>query len=99
MTYAHALVIRGPRELYDALHAEFRKYPAEELVLHVARPAPEGTEVVEVWTSGEALEAWMAANAGPAMGAVAAAGWTLPEIAPVPFDPAGLVVPSAGLDS
>jgi hypothetical protein len=99
MPYAHAFVLAGPRGLYDALHAEFRRYPTAEMVLHVARRVPEGTEVVEVWTSAEALGSWMAANAGPAIGAVAAAGWTVPDIAPVPFDPAGLIVPAAGIDS
>lgn len=99
MPYAHVFVIPGPRALYDALHAEFRRYPTEEMVLHVARPVPEGTEVVEVWTSGEALGSWMAVNAGPAMGAVAAAGWTLPHVVPAPFDPLGLIVPAAGIDA
>ena len=33
---------------------------------------------------------------GPAMERVAAAGWTLPEVTPEPFDPAGLIMPAAG---
>ena len=99
MPYAHAFVVPGPRGLYDALHTEFRRYPTFEMVLHLARPVPEGTEVVEVWTSAEALGSWMAAHAGPAIGAVAAAGWTVPDIAPTPFDLAGLVVPAAGVDA
>ena len=99
MPYAHAFVVPGTRGLYDALHAEFRRYPTAEMVLHLARPVPEGTEVVEVWTSAEALGSWTAAHAGPAMGAVAAAGWTVPDIAPTPFDLAGLIIPAAGIDA
>ena len=99
MPYAHAFVVPEPRALYDALHTEFRRYPTPEMILHLARPVPGGTEVVEVWTSAEALRSWMVANAGPAMNAVAAAGWTVPDIAPVPFDLAGLIVPAAGIDA
>jgi len=97
MTFAHAFDIPGPPELYDALHREFCKYPTDELILHVARPTEGGTQVVEVWTSQAAMGAWMRANAGQAFAAVAAAGWTVPEIAPVPFEARGVVVPSAGL--
>ena len=99
MAYAHVFDIPGPPGLYDAMHAEFVKCPTDGMVLHVARPTAEGTQVVEVWTSAEAFEAWAGANIGPAIGAVAAAGWTVPEIAPTPFDPAGLVVPAAGIAS
>jgi hypothetical protein len=96
MTYAHVFEIPGPPELYDALHAEFLKYPAEEMILHLARSTDDGTQVVEVWTSESALGAWMAANGGPAIGAVVAAGWSPPEVTPVPFELRGAVVPSAG---
>jgi len=54
-------------------------------------------QVVEVWTSAEAFEQWMAACGGPALGALAAAGWTVPEVAPTQFAPAGLIVPTAGI--
>jgi hypothetical protein len=97
VTYALVFDIPGPPELYHALHAEFSKYPTDGLLVHVARPTAQGIQVTEVWVSEEAQRSWMAANAGPAVGAVAAAGWTLPELVPVPFDPAGLLVPTAGI--
>ena len=40
MPYVHAFVVPEPRALYDALHAEFRRYPTPEMVLHLARPVP-----------------------------------------------------------
>ena len=97
MTYALVFDLRAPHELYDALHAEFLKRPTDGMVLHVARPTPDGVQVVEVWESEEAYGAWAAAHAGPAMAALAAAGWTLPQVEPAPFDPAGLVVPAADI--
>ena len=99
MTYAHVFDITGPPELYDAMHAEFMKYPTDGMLLHVARPTDGGVQVVEVWTSAEAFGAWAAANMGPAIGAVTAAGWTVPQIAPTTFDPVGLIVPAAGIES
>jgi hypothetical protein len=84
-------------ELYKAAHAEFAKYPTDELLVHIARPTGEGVQVVEVWTSQEAFGAWMAASAGPVFGALAAAGWTLPDVTPTPFEPAGLIMPTAGI--
>ena len=97
MTYAIVFDLPAPRGLYDALHAEFLKCPTDGLLLHLARPTAEGVQVVEVWESENAFRSWMGAYAGAAMGAVAAAGWTLPEVAPAPFEPAGLIVPAAAL--
>jgi hypothetical protein len=97
MAYGVAIDIPGPPELYHAMHAEFLKYPAEEMVLHVARPSAEVTQVIEVWTSEEAQLSWMAANVGPVIGAVTAAGWTVPELVPASFEPAGLIVTAAGV--
>ena len=84
-------------DLYKAAHAEFARYPTDEMLLHIARPTDEGVQVVEVWTSAEAYQSWTAESAGPVFGALAAAGWTLPEVTPVPFEAAGLIVPSAGI--
>ena len=95
MTYAIVFDIPGPVELYRAAHAQFLEYPTDGMLLHVARPTGEGVQVVEVWTSAEAFQGWMATYAGPAMGALAAAGWDVPPIAPTPFDPAGVIVPAA----
>ena len=95
MTYAIVFDIPGPVELYRAAHTQFLEYPTGGLVLHVARATGDGVQVVEVWTSAEALQDWMAAYAGPAMAALAAAGWDLPPLAPAPFDPVGMIVPAA----
>ena len=97
MTYALVFDIPGPLELYQAAHAEFLKYPTDDLLLHLARPTEGGVQIVELWTSAEAFGTWMATSGGPALGAVASAGWTLPEVTPAPFDPAGLVLPAAGI--
>ena len=99
MTYAHVFDIPGPPELYDAMHAEFLKYPTDGLLLHLARSTGDGVQVVEVWTSPEAFREWAGANMGPAIGAVVAAGWSVPEVVPAPFDPLGLIVPAADLVS
>ncbi len=97
MTYAFVLDIPGPIELYRTAHAEFLKYPTDDLLLHLARPTEGGVQIVELWTSAEAFGTWMATSAGSAMNAVAAAGWTFPELTPEPFDPAGLIMPAAGI--
>jgi hypothetical protein len=97
MTYALVFDLPGPSELYRAAHAEFAKFPADEMVLHVARPTGDGVQVVEVWTSAEAFQEWMSVAAGPVFGALAAAGWSMPEVRPTSFGPAGLIVRSAGI--
>lgn len=97
MTFAFVLDIPGPLELYRAAHAEFLKYPTDDLLLHVARPVDGGVQVVELWTSAEAFQQWMAECGGPVTAAVAAAGWTLPEVVPVPFEATGLIMPTAGI--
>ena len=42
MTYAFVLDIPGPIELYRTAHAEFLKYPTDDLLLHLARPTEGG---------------------------------------------------------
>ena len=97
MTYAFTIDMPVSLELYRTAHAELRKFPTDEMLLHLARPTDGGVQIVEVWTSAEAFESWMATSIGAAIGALAAAGWTLPEVTPAPFDPAGLVLPAAGI--
>jgi len=97
VTYAFTIDMPGSLELYRTAHAELRKFPTDDLLLHLARPTDGGVQIVEVWTSAEAFESWMTTSGGPAIGALAAAGWTLPEVTPAPFDPAGLVLPAAGI--
>jgi len=97
VTYAFVFDLPGPLELYQAAHTEFNKYPSDDLLVHIGRPTGDGVQVVEVWTSEEAFLGWMGTDGVAALGALAAAGWTLPEAAPTPFDPAGLVLPTAGI--
>ena len=54
-------------------------------------------QIVEVWTSEEAFGKWMGECIGAVAGALAAAGWALPEVAPRPFEAAGLIMPMAGI--
>ena len=84
-------------EFYRAAHAEFGKHPTDEMLLHLARPTDQGVQVVEVWTSAEAFDSWMAEIAGEVVGALTAAGWTVPQVVPTPFDPAGLIMTGAKL--
>jgi len=97
MTYCLVLDIPGSLELYKAAHAEFSRYPTDAMLVHVARPTDGGVQVVEVWTSEEACGEWMGTCIGPVASALATAGWTLPEVTPVPFEAAGLIVPAAGI--
>jgi hypothetical protein len=46
-----------------------------------------------VWQSREDYERWTGEHLGPVMGALAAAGWTLPEPLITEFTPLGIVVP------
>jgi hypothetical protein len=95
MAYGVLIDMAASRELYDAAHAEFSKYPAEAMILHVARPTENGHQIVEVWQSKEDYERWTGTHVGPVMGALAAAGWTLPEPVITEFTPLGIVVPRA----
>jgi hypothetical protein len=97
VTYAFTIDMPVSLELYRTAHAELRKFPTDEMLLHLARPTDGGVQIVEVWTSAEAFESWMATSVGAAIGAVEAAGMAFPEVKPVPFDPAGLIVPTAGI--
>ena len=95
MTYGVLIDIGASKEFYDAAHAEFSKYPAEAMILHVARSTANGHQVIEVWQSKEDYERWTREHVGPVMGALAAAGWTLPEPVITEFTPLGIVVPGA----
>ena len=94
MTFCGAYDLSG-RELYDAAHAELSQHPTGAMLLHLARPTGDGVQVTEVWTSAEAFQDWMTTVGGPTLGKLAAAGWELPEVSPIPFEPAGLIMPAA----
>jgi hypothetical protein len=95
MSYGVVIDLPASAEFYDASHAEFAKYPAEALVLHVARPTATGVQIIEVWRSREDYERWSGEHVGPVMAGLAAAGWDLPEPVITEFEPRGLVVPRA----
>jgi hypothetical protein len=97
VTYAFVFDMPGPLELYWAAHAEFAKFPTDELLLHVARPTGDGVQVLEVWTSEEAFQVWMGISGPAVVGALAGSGWTLPQVTPASFEPAGLIMPTAGI--
>ena len=98
MAYGVLIDIAASKEFYDAAHAEFSKYPAEAMILHVARPTENGHQVVEVWQSKEDYEGWTGEHVAPVMGALAAAGWSLPEPVITEFTPLGVVVPRAEIN-
>jgi hypothetical protein len=95
MPYGVALDVAAPVELYDALHAEFLKYPADGLVLHVGRRTADGFQVLEVWESKEVYEAWTGRYVGPVMAALAAAGWSPPRPVVTEFEVRGIQIPQA----
>ena len=98
MTYAVVFDVPGSLELYQAAHTEFNKYPTDDLLVHIGRPTGDGVQVVEVWTSEEAFH-------GLGLAPAVSQRWvrsppqdrTLPEVTPTPFDPAGMVLPTASI--
>ncbi len=97
--YAFTIDMPGPLELYRTAHDEFVKFPTDDLLLHIARPTGDGVQITEVCTSAEAFDSWMATSVGAAIGAITAAGMAFPEVKPVPFDPAGLILTGAEVTS
>jgi hypothetical protein len=95
VTYAFTLDMPGSLELYRTAHAAFAEYPTKEMLLHIARSTDDGVQITEVWTSAEAFDSWMATSVGAAIAAVTAAGMVFPEVKPVPFEPAGLIMTGA----
>lgn len=95
MAYGVVIDVAADRDFYEAAHAEFAKYPAEGMILHVVRPTADGHQIVEVWRSKEDHDRWTGEHVGAVMGALAAAGWALPEPVVTEFEPIGLVVPGA----
>jgi hypothetical protein len=97
MSYGVVFDIAATDEFYEASHAEFRKCATDAMLLHVARRTDTGYQVVEVWRSKEEHDRWTAEHVGRVLGALAAAGWTLPEPVVTEFEPRGLIVTGAGI--
>jgi hypothetical protein len=97
VTFSLVLDIPSSVEHYKAAHAEFSKHPTDDMLLHIARPTSEGVQIIEVWTAEEACGKWMEQCVGPVTAALAAAGLTLPQVAPTRFEAAGLIMPTAGI--
>lgn len=59
MPYAVIVTMSAPVETYDVLHAELKKVTVGDvrgLLVHIARRAPEGFQLIEVWESKEDLD-------------------------------------------
>ena len=62
MTYAFAIDMPGSLELYRTAHAEFNKYPTDELLVHLARPTDGGVQIVECGRPRRRSRSWMATS-------------------------------------
>jgi hypothetical protein len=87
-----ALFPEGTRAQYDALARELARAPVPpERLVFAAGPVEGGWQVVQVWTSREALDAFNAAHLLPALAATGAAAFPLPPRV-TDFEPVDLSV-------
>jgi hypothetical protein len=93
MSYGVVYTVPAPIEMYDAVHTETMKHPADGLVMHLARKVDGGFQVIEVWESKEQHDRFSAEVVGPIVVRLAGADAAGP--APEEFDVHTLVVPSA----
>jgi hypothetical protein len=93
MSYGVMYTVPAPIEMYDAVHAETMKHPADGLTMHLARKVDGGFQVIEVWESKEQHDRFNAEVVGPIVVRLAGADAAGP--APEEFDVHTLVVPSA----
>ena len=89
-----ALFPQGTRVQYDALARRLAAAPVPpERLLFAAGPVEGGWQVVQVWTSREALDAFNAAHLLPALAALGPAGFPLPpqvtDVEPVDLSVSG----------
>lgn len=101
MPYAVIVTMSAPLETYDVLHAELKKVAVEDikgLLVHIARPAPEGFQLIEVWESKEDLDhynqelVWpLSARLFPDQSAAAQ------QMVVEEFEVRGLVIPRGGI--
>ena len=94
MSYGVVFTVAAPIEVYDVLHAELDRFPADGLVLHFGQPVDGGFKVTEIWESKEHLDRYNAEVLGPAIGRLAA-GRPLPPPAVETFDVRGIRIPAA----
>jgi quinol monooxygenase YgiN len=97
MTYGVIVRVPAPIEAYDASHAAIveavgdREIPG--FILHTARAADDGFEVIEVWESKDHYDAFTRDVVGPAM-AAAGLGDVGPPPAPTEFEPRAVMAVS-----
>jgi hypothetical protein len=98
MTYGVITRIPAPIEAYDALRVEMEKVlgslEPDGLVLHVARAADGGFELVEVWDSKQHSDTFNNDAVRPALvrlGVGMSADGPVPEI--LEFDPSRIIIP------
>jgi hypothetical protein len=96
VSYGVVYNVAAPIEMYDRVHAEVTKHPADGLVMHVGREMDGGFQVVEIWESKEHLDRFNVEVMGPVIGKLTA-GQPPPDIVVEEFDVRGLRVPAAGI--
>jgi hypothetical protein len=109
MTYAVTIDVHAPAAAYQALHAQLLQRTAGQvdgLLVHLARPAPGGFQVLEVWDTKAsydhfnhtviaplAAQAGLAPPAGTSTSDSATAHPPAPAISVTQIDISGLVIP------
>jgi hypothetical protein len=92
--------VAAPIEMYDGIHAAILSRAGADidgLLVHLARPSPQGFEVIEVWETREDMERYERDVVGPLL-AQAPAGDSDAEWAQVEeFEVRGLVIPRGGI--
>jgi hypothetical protein len=92
MTYGVVVTVPAPMEVYEATHAEVLRAqgdePVDDLLVHYARPTPEGFQVVEIWTSKQASDRFNEAVVRPV---VARMGAGAPQAVAEEFEVHGLI--------
>ncbi len=99
MTLGVVFDVAAPVETYDALHAAMleRSGPdVDGLLLHLARQAADGVQVIEVWETREQFERATREVVGPVLAEVLR-GQAPPVSVVTEFEVRGLVVPAGGV--
>lgn len=99
MTYAVTMDVAEPVELYDTFHRALLERTGgavDGLLVHLARQAGEGFQVVEVWESREDFERATAEIVGPVAAEVLQGRPRTPTTV-TEFEVRGLVLPRAGV--
>jgi hypothetical protein len=96
VTYGVIVTVAAPVETYDALHTELLRQTGgniEGLLVHVARVAQEGFQVIEVWESKELYDRGNREILWPLAGKIIGDQPAIAEPVTDEFEVRGLVVP------